>query len=338
MAALAQPGDRIGVEAMTYPIVKGLAHRLGIELVALPMDAEGVTPDAIERAHREKPMRALYLQPVLQSPLGQSMSAERRRAVASALHRHDLVCIEDSVYGFLCDEEPLAALAPDRVILIDSLSKRLAPGLSLGFVAAPSGLVQRLGAAIRTGAWTASGLPLAMALHLIDDGTARRIETAKRADATARQHAAREALAGLDVRGDREPSTSGSRCPPIGAPNAMRLPRRATVSRYPPPAPSPSGPRRRRMGCASPSARHLSRVWTALYGHCGASSSMVTRPWWSRLSEPFEAYRPMPDSRIARLNRRGPFEAASNARERHSSGLGTIKTRPGKGKEINMRG
>ena len=96
----------------------------------------------------------------------------------------------------------MAALAPDRVILIDSLSKRLAPGLSLGFVAAPSGLVQRLGAAIRTGAWTASGLPLAMALHLIDDGTARRIETAKRADATARQHAAREALAGLDVRGD----------------------------------------------------------------------------------------------------------------------------------------
>lgn len=202
MTALALPGDRIGVEAMTYPIVKGLGHRLGIELVPLPMDAEGVIPDTIERAHGEKPLRALYLQPVLQSPLGQTMSAERRRAVSSVLQRNDLVCIEDSVYGFLCDDEPLAALAPDHVIVIDSLSKRLAPGLSLGFVAAPASLVQRLGAAIRTGAWTASGLPLAMALHLIGDGTARRIETAKRADATARQNAAREALAGLDVRGD----------------------------------------------------------------------------------------------------------------------------------------
>ncbi|CAA2139467.1 PLP-dependent aminotransferase family protein [Methylobacterium bullatum] len=202
ISALAQPGDRIGVEAMTYPIVKGLAARLGVELVPLAMDAEGVIPDAIERAHREAPLRALYLQPVLQSPLGQTMSADRRHAIASLLGRHDLVCIEDAVYGFLCDEEPLAALAPERVIVVDSLSKRLAPGLGLGFVAGPPHLTQRLAGSIRTGGWTASGLPLAVALHLMNDGTASRIGKAKRADAAARQSAAREALSGLDVRGD----------------------------------------------------------------------------------------------------------------------------------------
>ncbi|WP_018044241.1 PLP-dependent aminotransferase family protein [Methylobacterium sp. 88A] len=202
ISALAQPGDRIGVEAMTYPIVKGLAARLGVELVPLAMDAEGAIPDAIERAHREAPLRALYLQPVLQSPLGQTMSADRRRAIASLLGRQDLVCIEDAVYGFLCDEEPLAALAPERVIVVDSLSKRLAPGLGLGFVAGPPHLTQRLAGSIRTGGWTASGLPLAVALHLMNDGTASRIGKAKRTDAAARQSAAREALSGLDVRGD----------------------------------------------------------------------------------------------------------------------------------------
>lgn len=202
IAALAQPGDRIGVEAMTYPIVKGLAARLGVELVPLAMDAGGVIPDAIEGAHREAPLRALYLQPVLQSPLGQTMSVDRRHAVAALIGRLDLLCIEDAVYGFLCDEEPLAALAPDRVIVVDSLSKRLAPGLGLGFVAGPPALTQRLAGSIRGGAWTASGLPLAIALHLMTDGTAGRLGQAKRADAAARQSAARDALSGLDVRGD----------------------------------------------------------------------------------------------------------------------------------------
>ncbi|MCJ2045298.1 PLP-dependent aminotransferase family protein [Methylobacterium sp. J-078] len=202
MAALAQPGERIGVEALTYPIVKGMAARIGITLVPLALDADGVHPDAIAQAHRDAPLRGLYLQSVLQSPLGRTMSAERRRAIARLLAAHDLVCIEDAVYGFLCDEEPLAALAPDRVILVDSLSKRVAPGLSLGFVASPPALVERLTRTIRNGAWTAGGLPLAIALHVIADGLAGRIGREKRADAAARHALAREMLAGLDIQGD----------------------------------------------------------------------------------------------------------------------------------------
>lgn len=202
MAALAQPGDRIGVEALTYPIAKGMAARLGLTLVPLAMDGEGVCPDAIARAHGEAPLRALYLQSVLQSPLGPTMSTGRRRSIARLLATHDLVCIEDAVYGFLCDEEPLAALAPDRVILVDSLSKRVAPGLSLGFVACPPALTERLTRTIRNGAWTAGGLPLALGLHVITDGLAARLGREKRVDAAARQSLAREILAGLDIQGD----------------------------------------------------------------------------------------------------------------------------------------
>lgn len=202
LSALARPGERIGVEALTYPVIKGMAGRLGLELVPLAVDAEGVRPDSIARALAAAPFRALYLQTVLQSPLGYTMSPRRRRAVADLLVQHDLVCIEDAVYGFLCDEEPLAALAPDRVILVDSLSKRLAPGLSLGFVAAPPALVEGLARTIRNGAWTVGGLPLAVALRVIDDGLAGRIGKAKRADAVARQDLAREVLSGLDIQGD----------------------------------------------------------------------------------------------------------------------------------------
>ncbi|KQP36086.1 GntR family transcriptional regulator [Methylobacterium sp. Leaf104] len=202
MAALVQPGERIGVEALTYPVIRGLAARLGIVPVPLSVDERGVRPDAIAAAQKQAPLRALYLQTVLQSPLGHTMDEARRRTIADLLERHDIMGIEDAVYGFLCDEEPLAAMAPNRVILVDSLSKRLAPGLSLGFVAAPAALVDRLARIIRNGAWTVSGLPLAMAIHVINDGLAERIGRAKRTDAAARQTLAREALSGLDVQGD----------------------------------------------------------------------------------------------------------------------------------------
>ena len=88
------------------------------------------------------------------------------------------------------------------MIHIDSLSKRLAAGLTLGLLAAPAHLVDRVARAIRAGAWGASGFPLAAGLRWMADGTAERIAAAKREDAKARQRLARTTLDGLGLRGD----------------------------------------------------------------------------------------------------------------------------------------
>lgn len=201
-AALAPPGERIGVEALTYPIVKGLAARLGITLVPLPLDGEGLRPDALADAARGGGLSAVYLQPSLHNPLGPTMGAARRAEIAAVLRSGGLVAIEDAVFSFLLDETPLAAFAPEQTILIDSLSKRLAPGVTLGFLSAPDRLVDRIAGAARSGAWTATALPLAIAVETMADGIAARIGETKRADAAARQRLAREALAGLSVRTD----------------------------------------------------------------------------------------------------------------------------------------
>jgi DNA-binding transcriptional MocR family regulator len=203
LAALAPPGERIGVEALTYPVVKGLAARLGITLVPLALDGEGLRPDAVAEAHRTTPLRGLYLQPTLHNPLGLTMGAERRAAMAALLRGTGLIAIEDAIYAFLADEQPLVAFAPDHTILVDSLSKRLAPGLTLGFVAAPASLTDKIAFAVRSGAWSASGFPLAAGLRWMSDGTVDRIAAAKRDDARARQALAHDALAGLALRGDQ---------------------------------------------------------------------------------------------------------------------------------------
>lgn len=204
LAALAAPGERIGCEPLTYPIVKGIAARLGIVLVPLAMDEEGVCPDSILQAHRTTPLRGLYLQPSLQNPLGTTMGPGRRSDIAAILAHTGLMAIEDAVYGFLADAPPLATLAPAHTILVDSLSKRVAPGLTIGLLVAPpgTGMGDRLGVSLRQGGWSATSFPLAAGVQWMSDGAAERLAAIKRRDAQERQTLARAALAGLDVVGD----------------------------------------------------------------------------------------------------------------------------------------
>lgn len=198
VGALVPVGGRLGVEALTYPVVRTICVRQGITAVPLEMDEHGVLPDALRAAE----VRAVYLQPVLHNPLGVTMPPHRRTEVVAALEELDLPLIEDAVYTFLADEPPLAALAPDRTVLIDSLSKRIAPGLTLGFVVPPPGLADEIAAAVRGGGWTAPRFAVDVAAHHIADGTAQAIQLAKRADAAARQAIAADRLTGFAVRAD----------------------------------------------------------------------------------------------------------------------------------------
>lgn len=195
MAALVPVGGRLGVEALTYPVVRTIATRLGITLVPLEMDEHGVVPDALRAAA----VRAVYLQPALHNPLGVTMPEARRAEIVAVAAELDLPVIEDAVYTFLCDDPPLAALAPDRTVVVDSLSKRVAPGLTVGFVVPPVELFDRIATSVRGGGWTAPRFALDVAAHHIADGTAATIQRAKRADATARQ---RLVASKLDVRAD----------------------------------------------------------------------------------------------------------------------------------------
>src|ERR1700716_4085054 len=101
LAALVPPGGRCGVEALTYPFVKGIAARLGVTLVPLAMDDDGVRPDAVEKACHETHLTALYIQPRVQNPLGITMSASRRADLSQIVEKLGLIMIEDAVYGFL---------------------------------------------------------------------------------------------------------------------------------------------------------------------------------------------------------------------------------------------
>ncbi|MEV0603118.1 PLP-dependent aminotransferase family protein [Streptomyces sp. NPDC050315] len=203
ITALVPPGARLGVEQLTYPVIKGIATRLNITLVPLAMDEHGLIPEAVAEAHRAGPLHAVYVQPTLHNPLSLTMPEERVAQLAEVLRRLEIPAVEDGIWAFLRDElPPLAALAPELTVLVDSLSKRIAPGLTLGFVTAPGHLVGTIATSLRSGGWSPTRFALEAATRWQQDGTVKTLVQAKQREAAVRQEIAARYLDGFAVRSD----------------------------------------------------------------------------------------------------------------------------------------
>jgi DNA-binding transcriptional MocR family regulator len=197
--ALLQPGDVVAVDALSYPGFKVLAEAQRLELAPLPAAAQGPDLDALEALCQRRRVRALYAMPTMHNPLGWVMSASRRQQLVATARRHGFFIIEDAAYAFLAPDPPppLAALAPECTVHVSGLSKSVATGLRVGFVAAPTAWVQKIERAIRATTWSTPGVMTAIACGWLEDGTVTRLEAQKRADAVARQTLAAEVLGGL---------------------------------------------------------------------------------------------------------------------------------------------
>src|SRR5690606_8141095 len=159
-------------------------------------------PRALARAHRSAPLSAVYLQPTLHNPCGTTMPPERRAELAAALEHLDLHAVEDRVWAFLLEDAPgpLPAHAPERTVVVDSLSQRPAPGPSVRSVVPPGALAGRVASALRAGGWGPQAFAREAAAGWIAAGTAEAVARAKRADASARMRIAAERLPGAAAR------------------------------------------------------------------------------------------------------------------------------------------
>ena len=201
LMTLLNPGDVIAVDALTYPGFKALALALHLEVLAVPVLNDGPDLDALEKLCRSRSVRAIYCMPTLHNPLGWVMSLEQRQRMVTLARTYDLQIIEDAAYAFLVENPPppLADLAPERTLYVSGLSKSVAAGLRIGFVAAPASMIAALERMIRVTAWNTPGVMTAIAAGWLDDGTVRQLERQKRQDAQARQIIAGEVLAGLPI-------------------------------------------------------------------------------------------------------------------------------------------
>ncbi|KAA0579962.1 PLP-dependent aminotransferase family protein [Azospirillum sp. Sh1] len=198
LCMLTRPGDTVCTEALTYPGFKAIARQLGLRVVGVAMDGDGLDPDALRAAVEAHAPKALYCTPTLHNPTTATLPTERRAAIAAIARTHNIPIIEDDIYGVLPQDAPppIAALAPDVTFHVVGLAKCVAPGLRVTYVAAPDARqAMRLAAAQRATILGTPPIPAAVATQWIADGTADALLTAIRAEAEARQRIARDLLA-----------------------------------------------------------------------------------------------------------------------------------------------
>ena len=145
-AQLARRPGRVLVEAPTYDRPLKLLRWQGVETVPIPMDDEGLDPDALEaELRRGGDVSFLYTIPTFQNPSGRTIGEERRRRIVELVGTYELDVLEDDPYGLVRYEgvapPSLHALeGGSHVTFTSSFSKTVAPGLRVGWFVVPEAL------------------------------------------------------------------------------------------------------------------------------------------------------------------------------------------------------
>ncbi|WP_045877621.1 aminotransferase class I/II-fold pyridoxal phosphate-dependent enzyme [Pseudofrankia sp. DC12] len=198
-------GGRVLVENPCFPPLLDLLDVVGAEVVALPLDDEGVRPEALGAAlgaaNGTQPV-ALYLQPRAHNPTGVSMTARRAEQLAALLTGRGVTIVEDDHSGDVATARPtsLGQHLPDSTVHIRSFSKSHGPDLRLAAVGGVEPVVTGLATRRMLGPGWSSRLLQAVLAELLGDEETERALAHARAVYTRRRAAMTAALSARGVR------------------------------------------------------------------------------------------------------------------------------------------
>lgn len=134
----------IAVEDPGWHTHRLIAERAGLRTIPIPVDEDGVDVRSLERSEAS----VVIVTPAHQFPTGAVLGSERRAALIEWAQSGERLIVEDDydaelAYGRVA-VGALQGLAPERVLYIGSASKRLAPGMRLGWMLLPSWLSWQL--------------------------------------------------------------------------------------------------------------------------------------------------------------------------------------------------
>ena len=136
-------GARVAMEDPGYPDARSIFRMSGADVVPVPVDRDGIDPDAVPRD-----AGFVFVTPNHHCPTMVALSEERRRKLLADAEAHDRIIIEDGYDSQLVDDAPQQALKSTdragRVIYVGSMSKTLAPGLRIGYIVADAALIAEL--------------------------------------------------------------------------------------------------------------------------------------------------------------------------------------------------
>ncbi|WP_407312273.1 PLP-dependent aminotransferase family protein [Desulfosporosinus sp. SB140] len=141
-----EPGDAVVVEEPTYLGAIGVFNAAGAHILTVPVDENGLCTDILEQILARHRPKFIYSQSTFQNPTGVTMASDRRMKLLQLAYRYHVPIVEDDAYGELYYDTPrvqsLKAMDDyNHVIYLSTFSKILFPGLRLGWIVAPSSVI-----------------------------------------------------------------------------------------------------------------------------------------------------------------------------------------------------
>ncbi|MGA7834901.1 MAG: aminotransferase class I/II-fold pyridoxal phosphate-dependent enzyme, partial [Acidimicrobiales bacterium] len=144
-AQVLQFGDIALVENPTFPPLLDLLDAVGVRIIGVNIDGDGLMPAELKEALAHRP-KAVFLQPRAHNPTGASLTPRRARELAGLLKTSPVVVIEDDSAGAIATTPPisLGAWLPNQTVHIRSFSKSHGPDLRIAALSGPTLVLEGL--------------------------------------------------------------------------------------------------------------------------------------------------------------------------------------------------
>lgn len=204
ISSLAQPGDTVLVECLSYHAFRKQAHLQGVRIEAFSMDGEGAEPESFEEACQRFGPKAVFLMPTVHNPTTIVMPLQRREDIVRIARQYGVAIIEDDVYGLLPLDvpRPFGAMAPDITWHVTSFAKCVGAGVRVGYLVAPSGAgaQETVKQYYGVSSWFPGSVSVELVNLWLENGIMADLVTGVRDEAIARQKIASNALGSVPYR------------------------------------------------------------------------------------------------------------------------------------------
>ncbi|SHF34329.1 aminotransferase-like domain-containing protein [Pedobacter caeni] len=141
LMATTQPGDTIAIESPAYFGILQLAKSMGLQVLELPTNAiTGIELEALKKVLATNKIKVCLFVSNFNNPCGSSMPDEHKREAVRLLEHYHIPLIEDDIHGdlYFSKNRPTTCKTYDEsglVLYCNSISKTLAPGYRVGWIA-----------------------------------------------------------------------------------------------------------------------------------------------------------------------------------------------------------
>ena len=147
-------GDTVLIEQETYGGALTKLTKLGVNVIGIPLDEEGLRLDVVEQTLADLKKKGvtpkyIYTIPTVQNPTGAIMGEKRRAQLIKLAAEYGVMIFEDECYSDLIwsGERPRSIYSMangEGVIFIGSFSKSIAPALRVGYIVAKWDILARI--------------------------------------------------------------------------------------------------------------------------------------------------------------------------------------------------